>query len=523
MQDDALIQKMRTAGIDPDLTYAILERVNAAGPEAAPAFELPSAGDPRIVDATQSLSLTLPRAAFLSRAEELSIPSSLIDRYGREAPVVLDDAALFLLGVALYPRTAYGVLNGGAATSYADLTRNRAFEPDLFEVYRTPFEAVAPRVKGSAKGACPAFYQEDTSGGPSFLALTLRNLLFCVALYRRMAEQWHTPLRGTVLPFFQMTSPATHEQVMAHLEELRGHPLLEELFAHTGYRVDPTLSAQQPLVAALTHREEGLPRRIFTRAYGKDGEVLPLPGGHGQNFMVLEGIYRRLHEEGFRFVYLTNVDNLGAFVEPRTLAYTAFSRAQASFEFSYKTPVDVKGGILVRAGEVLSCRDIGPAIPKEAVAAFEKEGRPVLFNCAIGLFDLTHLTAHLEHIIRTLPLRVSEQEKDAGRYAQAEQITWEVMDLIERPLVFGVDKFRRFLAAKLLLETFLTGGLHFGRSELEAFFASRPELARTARALSAGFRRVMEEAYGYVRTEGMWRPLRMDEALARMQAQGGIA
>ena len=93
----------------------------------------------------------------------------------------------------------------------------------------------------------------------------------------------------------------------------------------------------------------------------------------------------------------------------------ALSGKQAAFEFSFKTPVDIKGGILIRdTGGHLNCGDIGPAISKEQLAGAEAQGKPILFNCATGLFSLAHLARELPNIIRNLPTRFSDQDKDAA-------------------------------------------------------------------------------------------------------------
>ena len=55
-------------------------------------------------------------------------------------------------------------------------------------------------------------------------------------------------------------------------------------------------------------------------------------------------------------------------------------------------------------------------------------------------------------------MRFTDQDKDAGRYSQAEQVTWEVAGILPAFLSFAVDKYDRFIAAKLFAETLLTSG-----------------------------------------------------------------
>jgi len=194
--------------------------------------------------------------------------------------------------------------------------------------------------------------------------------------------------------------------------------------------------------------------------------ILALPGGHGQNFRVLKQIYFGLWNKGYRFAYLGNVDNIAYLPDPIAMAFMALKNSPASFEFSKKTQLDIKGGVLVQTKENrLTNRDLGSALSSEELSQWEKRGKEVFFNCATGLFSLSFLRENIDFIINELPLRISKQDKDIGQYLQAEQVTWEVMDLLDNPLIFAVNKYKRFLSAKIIMETFLTSGLNLDQKE----------------------------------------------------------
>ena len=117
------------------------------------------------------------------------------------------------------------------------------------------------------------------------------------------------------------------------------------------------------------------------------------------------------------------------------------------------------------------------------------------------MFNLEALVPQLEAIASRLPLRLSDQDKDAGRYSQAEQSTWEVMGLLSRPIGFAVNKKDRFLAAKLLAETILGSGA--------ADLASLPpEVAQTARSLSDGLASALAGTCGLRLDHGRWQAAR---------------
>ena len=165
----------------------------------------------------------------------------------------------------------------------------------------------------------------------------------------------------------------------------------------------------------------------------------------------------------------------------------------------------MKGGILIEENGKLNCKDIGAAVPASWVAEKEKEGKPILFNCATGLFNLDYLTENLDRIINDLPLRVVEQDKDPGKYAQTEQITWEVMGMMDDFIAFGVEKTDRFLAAKLLMENLMTSGTAFDHPE----YPGKKEgggLYALGRQMNAGLERLLTERYGLTLEKGRWVP-----------------
>jgi UDP-N-acetylglucosamine pyrophosphorylase len=198
------------------------------------------------------------------------------------------------------------------------------------------------------------------------------------------------------------------------------------------------------------------------------------------------------------------VDNVAYSPDCAELAVLALSGLPAGFDFSLRTPMDVKGGILVETEEKGSqgvrrtVVDIGPAISFGEVQRLEAGGASILFNCATGLFDLDWLVPRLEEIGRAIPVRLSDQDKDAGRYSQAEQVTWEVTGLLPAFVAFAVDKYERFIAAKLLAETLLTSGVASGDPRLP------PELAATSARLRAGLEARLSGACGLVLRGGKW-------------------
>ena len=513
-------RQFKELGIDKEHTFRILEAFNAGRYDRVEAIRvsgLPTVDGTRVLDLTETFEhrFSLEEAEASLRELDVEIDLRGLGRL-EGGELCLDRKALERIGRRLYPLVSYGVLNGGSATSYTDITRNRSFNETILELCRQSFDSVAELSRGRAKGLTPAFVHPDGTPGPSYVELKMRSLLIEELRYRAITGTD----RPALFPMFQMTSVNNDEEIAAAYREYRRSPLLEELIRATGIDITSVRTGVQPMLAAYTHESEGRPKRLFTNAFGQAGRLLPLPGGHGQNFEVLCEVYRNLYRDGKRFVILGNVDNLGNTVDPAEIALLALSGKQAGFDFAFKTPVDVKGGILVidQQGR-LDCADIGPAISPDEVARAEESGTPILFNCATGIFDLRYLTENLDRIVEELPMRWSNQHKDAGNYSQAEQVTWEIIGMLDDFYVFGVDKYDRFLAAKLLVESLMTSGV--GLEDPRYPTASDPakDFKGVAARLHAGLKRKLETVYGMHLADGRWHPLPVARLVGQRSSQ----
>jgi UTP--glucose-1-phosphate uridylyltransferase len=495
---------MRAKGIDLHITRKILDKINQGAYDHVDPITvsgIPEIDGQTVIDLTGDFTLTLERTTAQANIDRLGLKLDLA-AIGRPEGTKLnfDKAALNRLGIRLYPVVGYGVLNGGSASSYFDIKKNQNFNSQLFAICRTEFETLANLAKDQAKGLAPAFINPDGTPGPSFIELKMRALLIQALKYQVTVAP-----NTNLLPLFQMTSIYNDQQIQTAYREYQTSPYLQDLIAATGIGVTEVKSGVQPMLAAYTHSEQGRPKNIFTTAYGAINSTLAMPGGHGQNFAILRQVYQELLRNGIRYVYLGNVDNLGYTVDPAALALIALNRKTAGFDFSFRTAVDIKGGILVYdQHRRLNCADIGPAISPAAVATAEKSGKSILFNCATGLFDLEYLVGHLDEIVENLPMRISDQDKDAGRYSQAEQVTWEIIGMLEDFIIFGVDKYERFLAAKLVLEGLMASGTGLTDPQYPTDPEPQKNLKAIALKLNHGLENRLQTVYGMQKAGNRW-------------------
>lgn len=493
-------EALATRRIDAELTLEVLERCRRGGARELPDYTIPSSSD-RIVPLDTPPEIRLPKADLrrllaVKLAGSPTLPGLETWLTTAADPLVFDKQRLREFGLLLSPLLSLGVLNGGMATSYCDRKKNSA-AGNFFRAVEKDFDSRSIDIIGLPKALAPACYGEDGTPGPTFMELRIRAGMNLCSDYldflRALGEELPPGSPIPCFPAFHMTSAGTSEALRRSLAFLARRSDMQAFAKLLGVNPCEFLEEVQPLIAAFTHssaKTASGEREIFWGAAAAEGGApapIALPGGHGQNFQTLAPLYRRLHASGKIAAYLANIDNLGAVPEPSQLALLILTGSDASFDFSYKTAVDTKGGILVtdKTGR-LSCADIGPAIPAGRVDAAIASGKDVLFNCATGLFDLDWLTANLETIIEELPIRLSDQSKDLGDFSQAELVTWEVLGLMEKPLIFAVDKYKRFLASKLLTDTLVTSGLA-DKARLttdEADLAAR--LERGLRQLLAG-------------------------------------
>ncbi|TXT42185.1 MAG: UDP-glucose pyrophosphorylase [Spirochaetes bacterium] len=477
----ALLKDMKSKGVDIALSLEILVDLREVGAAAVREFRYEA-------------------NAFKARVESLGLdPKRFLDVWRMEKDqVVLTMKGLESLGFALMPRCAYGVLNGGSATSYGDPKKNSVFGQEVWELLRSGFEALAPQCFERPKGTAPAYLNPDGSPGASFLELKMRARLLLLGKSRDLGFLDASDLNP--LPLYQMTSPATERPLADFYARAMQGPYLSELGKLARLPSSSWAGASQPLICAYTHSAEGYPKAVFSRANGMPSHCIALPGGHGQCFRVLADTFRQLRKKGVRFAFLGNVDNIGYVPEPRELALFALSGQPAAFEFAPRSPMDVKGGVLVRTSqEKLTVVDIGPAISIEDVRELEHQGSTILFNCASGIFDLDYLLPRIDSIAKNLPLRVSDQDRSSGKYSQAEQITWEITEILPSFLAFVISKEKRFIAAKLLVDTLLTSGAVKYSTQIP------PLLRDTALKLHEGLKELLSTTYGMEIIDERWR------------------
>ncbi|GAB1433348.1 hypothetical protein MASR2M29_19740 [Spirochaetota bacterium] len=221
-----LVEDMQKKNIDVKAVLAILDDINSGrrGHDPIPAAAgVPPLDGKTIIPLGSAYRINKKIAEESLKALSVNIPKGAIED-GKD--LVFGNDILKELGEELYSITAWGILNGGLATSYADKKKNEAMIPGLFEVIKPGFERMAPLCDGRPKGLAPAYINPDGSQGESFILLKMRAALVKAESHIERFGSGPRP----VLPMFQMSSDGTDLALARAYEEYRQHPGYQLLY-----------------------------------------------------------------------------------------------------------------------------------------------------------------------------------------------------------------------------------------------------------------------------------------------------
>jgi UTP--glucose-1-phosphate uridylyltransferase len=241
---------------------------------------------------------------------------------------------------------------------------------------------------GTSMGMTRAKSLLQVKEGHTFLDVIVRQLL-------QLREQ-----HGARIPLLLMNSFATRDDT---LEALESYPEL----ALDGLPLD-FLQGRVPKLLA-----DG-----FEPASWPDDPTLEwAPPGHGDVFgsLASTGLLARLLEDGYRYLFLSNADNLGAALDPRIAGWFAAEGLPFVSEVVDRTESDKKGGHLARRREDggLLLRETAQ-VPDDDQAAFEDISVHRFFNANNIWVDLERLDDKLEQGggVLELPMIVNRKTVD---------------------------------------------------------------------------------------------------------------
>jgi UTP--glucose-1-phosphate uridylyltransferase len=280
---------------------------------------------------------------------------------------------------------------------------------------------------GTSMGMTQAKSLLEIKDGETFLDIIVRQVL-------RLREK-----TGARLPLVLMNSFATRDDSLAALR------------AHEGVEVDVPLDFVQNKVPKIL--ADDLTPVEWPDDPGKEWS----PPGHGDLYtaLVTSGMLDRLLEAGYRYAFVSNSDNLGAVLEPRTLAWFAGEDIPFLIEVIDRTESDKKGGHIAHraGGGGLVLREIAQT-PDEDVEAFQDVDRHRFFNANTIWLNLPALKATLDaqDDVLALPMIVNRKTVDPGdpsspAVVQLETAMGAAIDVFEGAQALHVPR-ERFIPVK---------------------------------------------------------------------------
>lgn len=95
--------------------------------------------------------------------------------------------------------------------------------------------------------------------------------------------------------------------------------------------------------------------------------------------LVHSGTLDKLIEEGKEYLFIANVDNLGATVDTKILQHMVETESEFIMEVTDKTKADIKGGTLIEYEDSIRLLEIAQ-VPSEHVDDFKSIKKFKIFN-----------------------------------------------------------------------------------------------------------------------------------------------
>jgi UTP--glucose-1-phosphate uridylyltransferase len=123
-----------------------------------------------------------------------------------------------------------------------------------------------------------------------------------------------------------------------------------------------------------------LEHNLVPVTWPKDPGLEWCPPGHGDIYtaMSASGLVRRLLDAGYRQLFMSNADNLGAVAEPRVAGWFAQSGAPFAIEAVRRTPSDRKGGHFAtrKSDGRIVLRETAQTLPEDLATLADLERHP---------------------------------------------------------------------------------------------------------------------------------------------------
>lgn len=167
---------------------------------------------------------------------------------------------------------------------------------------------------------------------------------------------------------------------------------------------------QEHLIRLLSN---GMTKYFFICSYLT--HILRYPPGHGDLYESLynSGLLDQLLSQGKEYLFVSNVDNLGATVDINILHHMVESEAEFIMEVTDKTKADIKGGTLIDYNGQIRLLEIAQ-VPDEHVEDFKSIKKFKIFNTNNLWIDLKAVKRIMDEGTLDLEIIVNHKTTDSG-------------------------------------------------------------------------------------------------------------
>jgi len=275
---------------------------------------------------------------------------------------------------------------------------------------------------GTSMGLSKAKSLIEVKDGLNFLDIIARQILS------------HSRKHGVKIPLVLMNSFRTDEDSKEFLDRY------------------PDLASDIP-VSFLQHKFPKVLKEDLTPGYWpRDRDCEWNPPGHGDIYLALitSGMLDKLLNKGYKYVFISNSDNLGAIMDEAILGYFASHDFPFMMEVAQRTEADIKGGHLayLRRTGGLVLREIAQC-PEEEIEEFQDITMHRYFNTNNIWVDLLFLKERLTKAGNTLelpvvvnPKRIDPKDDSSPEVFQIETAMGSAISVFERATAIRVPRTR---------------------------------------------------------------------------------
>ena len=184
------------------------------------------------------------------------------------------------------------------------------------------------------------------------------------------------------------------------------------------------------------------------------GQQAYYPPGHGDFYCSIKenGILETLLKQGIEYIFVSNIDNLGADIDFRILNYLIEKKCDMLVEVTHKNSNDIKGGTIVRENNQLKLLEKAD-IPEEYSSIFSDTSKYPLFNTNNIWLNIESLKNAPLNLSSQLPIIENNKKIADKKIIQLETAIASAINFFNSELLL-VDR-TRFLPIKTTNDLFL--------------------------------------------------------------------